>query len=430
MKVEKKRVGKRFVPNNLQEDEDAFLMHKTVSNTSNLYDTLYDDGTWKLCVPKCAKGVVELASHMKSFYGGWGFGDYTEARWIAKKEDTYEKYTEEGNKIYIIQYWEDGKYEEAWQIIFDQAAVIRFRNKNGEELSGILKKRAPKKLLDKIICDNENSMFQGLSLSDIWSLLPRGKKIYDMYDGCIYVRDLLEMYPENYLKVGDRLWLTKDGKAVVYIDTHNLPAHSVLEFPESVENFTSMEPFDTLIDKLVCAFETVHVPKKLVDTLNNGRRFRFICRDDYMWKTKNLIFDEGIETIPKGFVAGIETIESVTFPSTLTKIEECAFQGCTGLTHVDFPVGLKTISKKAFESCESLITLDIPDSVTKIDYQAFANCENLVSVKLPAKLASKGSEIFYGCVELTDVVNMQVLAGGIGSFDECPNLDTSNLESI
>lgn len=414
----RKHVGKRFVSNNLYESEDV------------LYDTLYDDGTWKLYVPKCAKGVVELASHMESFYGGWGYGYYTEARWIAKKDSTYEKYTEEGNKIYIIQYWEDGKYKEAWQIVFDAAGDIYFSDKNGDELSGILKKRAPKKLLDKIICDNENSIFKDLSLLDIWRLIPRGKKIYDMYDGCITFSDLFEMYPEKYLKVGDRLWLTKDGKSVVYIDTHNLPQHSVLEFPESVENFASMQPFHTYLDELVCRFETVHVPKKLVDTLNNGKTFRFISRDDRLWKTKNLIFDEGIETIPNYFVAGVESIENVTFPSTLTKIGESAFQGCTGLTHVDLPVGLKTISKKAFESCESLITLDIPDSVTKIDYQAFANCENLVSVKLPAKLASKGSEIFYGCVELTDVVNMQVLAGGIGSFDECPNLDTSSLESI
>lgn len=427
--------------------QDAFAKraakkHRVINDTNTLYDTLYEDKHWRLCVPKSFEGDIELASHMEPFGES---GQYTKARWCtAAQKNYYDRYTNNGkNKLYVIQCYSAGKYKNAWQVAFCDPEHIEFMDKDDVARYSVIRRQAPKELLDKVVCDNRDSLLESFSLSDIWEIVPNSRKIDDVF---YYARPyfLVDRYPEKFIQVGDRLWLTKDGTGVVDIDVHNLPEHSVLEFPESVERFVGENLYSN-----VGEFEVVHVPKKIIDTLNNkeNRRFKFISTYS---NVKELIFEEGIETIPSGFAYRLTRLENIIFPSTLIKIGEKAFTSCRNLKHVDLPASLKVISTQAFSQtslqeitlpeglttiddqafafCEELKSINIPDSVTSIGDSAFDSCTGLVSAKIPAELTSKGTQIFRGCTELTKVINMQVLADMDKSFLGCSKLDISSLE--
>jgi len=67
-------------------------------------------------------------------------------------------------------------------------------------------------------------------------------------------------------------------------------------------------------------------------------------------------------------------LTTVTFPMSVTQIENNAFSGCKGLTSITIPASVKTIKNRAFADCTGLVTVTIPASVTTIALNAFINC--------------------------------------------------------
>ena len=65
------------------------------------------------------------------------------------------------------------------------------------------------------------------------------------------------------------------------------------------------------------------------------------------------------------------TITSVTIPDSVTKIENQAFDTCTGLTSMRIGSNVISIGVGAFRSCTSLTSVTIPNSVTSIGQTAF-----------------------------------------------------------
>ena len=63
---------------------------------------------------------------------------------------------------------------------------------------------------------------------------------------------------------------------------------------------------------------------------------------------------------------------TVKLPSTLTKIDQYAFNACSSLREIEFPASLKTIGQYAFNDCKLLGTVDIPDGASVNSY-AFRN---------------------------------------------------------
>lgn len=62
------------------------------------------------------------------------------------------------------------------------------------------------------------------------------------------------------------------------------------------------------------------------------------------------------------------------------KIEESAFEGCTGLTEINIPSTVTLVGKRAFANCTSLVEVIIPASVTHIGAGVFAGCENMKKI--------------------------------------------------
>ena len=72
-------------------------------------------------------------------------------------------------------------------------------------------------------------------------------------------------------------------------------------------------------------------------------------------------------------------LTGVTIPTGVTFIGYRSFLGCTGLPEVTLPSSLKTISGGAFQNCSSLSKMTIPASVTDVQWGAFAGCTGLKS---------------------------------------------------
>lgn len=112
-------------------------------------------------------------------------------------------------------------------------------------------------------------------------------------------------------------------------------------------------------------------------------------------KVKSIVLSEGIEIIGNGAFAGVTTLEKITFPSTLKKIEDMAFVK-TALKELNFNDGLEVIGKRAFSSCSSLQKINLPNTLTKISDNAFEKCKISNNILFGENLGHVGHKIFSG----------------------------------
>ena len=90
-----------------------------------------------------------------------------------------------------------------------------------------------------------------------------------------------------------------------------------------------------------------------------------------------VIYTDGDEKI---LVAYYGTNTELALPSDITKINQYAFQGCTGLTSVTIGNGVTSIDWYAFSGCTGLTSVTIGSGVTSIGLYAFAGCTGLTSI--------------------------------------------------
>lgn len=74
------------------------------------------------------------------------------------------------------------------------------------------------------------------------------------------------------------------------------------------------------------------------------------------------------------------SVEKITLPDTITKIDDYAFNSCSSLTSINLPEGLTTIGQSAFSGCDALSSINIPSTVTNIGRWAFSDCYSLVEI--------------------------------------------------
>ncbi len=153
---------------------------------------------------------------------------------------------------------------------------------------------------------------------------------------------------------------------------------------------------------------------------------------------------------------GNDKLCTVSLPSSIIVINDCAFDNCSGLTSIAIPKSVTTIGADAFESCSALTSIKvddrnskydsrndcnaiietasnlliagckntiIPNSVTSIGDNAFCGCNGLTSINIPNSVASLGNFAFYGCSSLTSItIPSSVTSIGRGVFQGCNGL--------
>ena len=107
---------------------------------------------------------------------------------------------------------------------------------------------------------------------------------------------------------------------------------------------------------------------------------------------------ESLFRIEASTFSGCESLMTITIPPTIESIDQYAFYGCKRLSVVQIGSQIvHTIRKYAFSGCESLIDINIPNTITKISGYAFSGCSKLADFSFHENLSILEEGAFYGC---------------------------------
>lgn len=119
----------------------------------------------------------------------------------------------------------------------------------------------------------------------------------------------------------------------------------------------------------------------------------------------------------------------IQFTSGIVKIDEMAFDECSGLKSVAIPESVKIVGECAFGNCptENIV---FPRGLISIELGAFFGCEELTEIVLPNQLKYIGEAVFASCSRLRSVViPKSVEEMGIALFFDCESLETVKIEN-
>ena len=140
----------------------------------------------------------------------------------------------------------------------------------------------------------------------------------------------------------------------------------------------------------------------------------------------HVVIGNGITSIGKRAFQNHTNLTDVTFEenSQLTKIDQWAFNNCTGLTSISIPASVTDIIANAFEDCSGLTSVTIGDGVTTIGSCAFRRCTSLTTCTITSsKLTSIPSSCFSACSRLKAIAIPEgVTTIGDNAFNSCTSL--------
>ena len=101
-----------------------------------------------------------------------------------------------------------------------------------------------------------------------------------------------------------------------------------------------------------------------------------IVRDSLMERAE---IPEGVTEIGYGAFASFGSLTEISLPSTLRRIGNEAFSGCS-LAHIPLPEGLASIGEHCFAWADKLQAIRLPASLTEIGYAPFLGCKSLTEI--------------------------------------------------
>lgn len=92
----------------------------------------------------------------------------------------------------------------------------------------------------------------------------------------------------------------------------------------------------------------------------------------------------------------LHRLAKVEMSDGLLEIESWAFSGCKILKRIVIPSTVTIINNSAFDRCESLEGVDLFDGLLEIGNNAFDHCVSLKKTTIPSTVQRIGSHAFYG----------------------------------
>ena len=121
-------------------------------------------------------------------------------------------------------------------------------------------------------------------------------------------------------------------------------------------------------------------------------------------KLTHVTIPDGVTSIEYSYLKPYrDYVESITIPTSVTKIGEAAFYGCEKLSNIVIPETVTNIGKQAFEYCTNLTSVKIPNKVTAIESSAFQRCENLTKAIIGDSVDNIGLCAFADCHNLSSI---------------------------
>ena len=129
-----------------------------------------------------------------------------------------------------------------------------------------------------------------------------------------------------------------------------------------------------------------------------------------------------IETATNTLIA---SCKNTTITNSVTSIGDYAFYYCSGLTSITIPNSITVIGNYAFADCYSLTSANIGNSVTSLGNRVFSGCDNLTSIIIPNSVTTIGNYTFQDCSSLTSItIGNNITSIGYDSFTGCTSLKT------
>ena len=255
---------------------------------------------------------------------------------------------------------------------------------------------------------------------------------------------------------------------------HEFTIRSIVKYAFSCcEGITSIHIPDTVTSIDGSAFSDCPDLESIVvddDNPNYTSRDGVLFDKDVTFMIKFPEGKKGDYVIPKGVIALGEFafsrgpgLTSVTFPDSITSLEDCTFAWCPNLISINVnagngcfsskdgvlfdkngtalikypegkrgdyivPEGVISIRSWAFSECPGLTSIIIPEGVTSIEDWSFNECTGLSSISIPEGVRSIGNFAFSTCVNLNSVkIPANVRSIGNNAFDECHNLTSMTI---
>lgn len=218
-----------------------------------------------------------------------------------------------------------------------------------------------------------------------------------VFEACFCLENINVVIENNSFCSINGVLFTKDcTKLICYPCGKNDTSYTV---PNSVTNIEVLAFSDcSMLEKIVlgdnvvsigeCAFsycesiETIYIPSSVV---NIGLEAFFECsslveinvdvNNDTFCSIDGVLFDKECTRIIL-YPCGKSDL-SYTIPTSVTTINDCAFECCSNLKTVNLPNKVTSIGEFAFYLCENLVSINIRGDVTDIGKCAFLLCNNL-----------------------------------------------------
>ncbi len=207
----------------------------------------------------------------------------------------------------------------------------------------------------------------------------------------VYLKDTLTL-PDSVKIIGDYAFCTP-------VDTSC--AITKVNLPKSLEYFGDAAFFYGMGIKTI-TLDASNPNFKVVDDIlysKDGKKLVWAPHDALAANNITddiLVIPEGVEELCKHSLSDIDC-KTITFPSTLKKIDDDAFHYNYFISSLVIPDTVTEIGEEAFMMMGNLTSFTFGNGITKIPLAAFYECPKLSTIDIPAFITEVGDEAFYCC---------------------------------
>ena len=185
---------------------------------------------------------------------------------------------------------------------------------------------------------------------------------------------------------------TKDVKNQETINNSEVTEKNFKNFPETDKKYFSYRDWNEGIVIEGCSSEekVVVVPKEI-----NGKPVLAIGERGLanMQNCEAVVLPDTVRVISKSAFTVDKAMKFVYLGTSLEKIDDLAFNGCSKLEFVEFPEGLKSIGKLTFSHNVVIKYIKIPASVTEITDVFYFPENSNKNVEIHTPKGSKAEEV-------------------------------------
>lgn len=194
----------------------------------------------------------------------------------------------------------------------------------------------------------------------------------------------------------------KYGKFEGWYTTEDFSGEPVTQI-EPTENLNDISLYAKLSKEIECKVSELDTA---VAYVKGGNLTAIIKNEDFsstaLWNNLNKcncsmtldVSNLELTELGKAFVQGLNCLEKVILPDSITVINDNAFANCKNLKEVNLPKNLTKLGNYSFRYSNKIENIELPDSLEEIGNSAFGECESLTEITIPENVTKIGSFAF------------------------------------